>query len=122
MPRLTIGTKVNRYLKLKQEIAANDKAYKDKQTKLLSKMELLQADIIQHMKSEGVDEVGGTVGKVTYTTKPVANVKDWQKFYNWIGKEKAFFMLHKRVSQTAYEELLNDKVKIPGVVRYNKPI
>jgi len=113
MPKLSIGSKIDRMFDLRAEIAA-DQAKVDKKKERLSAMKL---DIIEDLQKSGLDSGRGKLASASLTTAERASVKDWDKFYSWIYKNKAAHMLFRRVSDPAYREILKGRHgrAIPGV-------
>jgi len=120
MSELKIGTKVDKFLKLKKEISANEKAHNDKQKIIKAKADELELDIIKTLKADKLDKVEGKIGSVKYKKDPLPSAEDWQALYKYIKKENAFFLLQKRVSTSAYKELIEAGVKVPGLKTFYK--
>lgn len=113
-----IGSLVSRLKSKRDEIRAADevvKGYKEEYN-------TLQMELLDVMKEVGVDKVSNDVATVSIKKTQVAQVIDWEKFYRYIHKNKAFFMLQKRVSDVAYRETLEDRKNrpIPGVESFTK--
>jgi hypothetical protein len=66
-------------------------------------------------------KLSGAIGrlacaKIELKTKP--RVEDWPKFYAYIKKNNRFDLLQKRVSETAIQEMWDDKKVVPGTDKY----
>lgn len=58
--------------------------------------------------------IGGK--RYTLEDKPVYNVEDWDATWDWVIKNKAPFILQKRLVQKAVDELIDSGCKPDGVV------
>lgn len=90
------------------ELAAKDKP-------LEAEEKLLRDTILAELAAQGTEEGRSKNLKVSVTYSTVANVKNWDMFWDFIikGKGKYNHLLQRRVSDPAYRELLgmaeNDK-------------
>lgn len=114
------GTLVDQYLKLYREIKDEEKANEIKLKKRKDKLDVLEQKLFEVFRKEKSEKIGSKVGTLTYAKKPVPTVKDWNEFYKYIYKHKSGFLLEKRVSVTAYRELLENGVTLPGVEKFER--
>jgi hypothetical protein len=63
--------------------------------------------------------VAGKVARVQVDTKPVPQVKDWDAFYKYVARNKAFELLQRRLSDGAVKERWENGKVVPGVERFN---
>lgn len=107
----TIGQLIDKLAAVRDK--RNALAEKDKP--LEQEEKLLREAIIAELKAQQTDEGRSKKLKVSLTYSTVANVKDWDAFWDFIlkGKGKYNHLLQRRVSDPAYRELLvlseNDK-------------
>ena len=85
--------------------------------KVADALKMRELALIEHIIDHLDKESGGAVGKthkieITKTVKP--QVKDWPKFFTWVGKTKSWDLLHKRISEAAFRSRIEDNVEIPG--------
>jgi len=80
----------------------------------------LEVTIMNLLKESGIESAKGENGNVTLKKDTVPAVKDWDKFYAYIVKNKAFELLQKRVGLKAYRERLEEGEVIPGVEAFEK--
>lgn len=75
----------------------------------------LQAQIIERMGVEGMNKGTGSTATVSLSPTIVADIEDWDKFYALIAKQKRFDLLHRRVSDPSFREVLamNDAILGP---------
>lgn len=66
-----------------------------------------EQDILEIADQMGVNRFA--VGKLTFSISEnvVGHVEDWDKLYDFIWQTKAFHLLHRRLSNAAYKELLD---------------
>lgn len=66
-----------------------------------------EQDILEIADQMGVSRFA--VGKLTFSISEnvVGHVEDWAKLYDFIWQNKAFHLLHRRLSNAAYKELLD---------------
>ena len=80
----------------------------------------MEQQLLTRLEAEGLDQARGTKATVSIGSTVVANVKDWDAFWSFIMKKKLTHLLQRRVSDPAYRELLEMKVKVPGVEPFTK--
>lgn len=86
---------------------------------LTAKESELKAHIIGSLPDEDASGVSGMVARVTITTKSVAQVKDWEKFYEFVQTTGEFDLMQKRVSDAAVKERWEAGDSVPGVEPYS---
>jgi len=87
-----------------------------KQVDEIAKQEgLLREHLINNLPKSAAQGVSGQVASARIETKDIPQVSDWPKFYAYIIKEKAFDLLQRRVNETAIQERLDAKKKVPGI-------
>lgn len=112
----TIGSIVDKLCVLR-----DDRRALEKQIEVSKKeSDALEITLMESMDKEGVDKATGKHASVSIGETVRPNVADWDEFYKYIYKTKAFFLLERRPSVTACRELFETKGKIPGVVPFTK--
>ena len=79
-----------------------------------------ETELMERLEAEGLDALKGSKASVSVSSSVSANVEDWDAFHAYIGKNKFFHLLQRRVSDPAYRELLDMGKKVPGVQPFNK--
>jgi hypothetical protein len=88
----------------------------EKATEPLKKAEKeLEEHIIGSFKKSEIDGAKGKKATAGIKQATVASVKDWDEFFVYVAKTKAWDMLQKRVNNAAYRERLEAKKVVPGV-------
>jgi len=76
---------------------------------------------VYELADEQKTSVGkGQLGAFSIGESVVPQVKDWDKFYKFIGKHKYYHLLERRPSVTGCRELFGTKGVIPGVDKFTK--
>jgi len=75
----------------------------------------LETQIATTLKNQGIDRVGNDTCTVSIKTETVPTVENWDFVYQHILDTKQFELLQKRMSATAYRELLQLGMDLPGV-------
>ena len=75
----------------------------------------VEHELIEHLKEIGIDKASANGCTASYGTETVANITDWESFYDYIRENNAFYLLQKRVASSAYREQLQvEGVAPPG--------
>ena len=75
----------------------------------------LEAQLIAKMEDQGIDRTGNERCSVSLKTETVPTVEDWDEVYKHILSTEQFELLHRRMSASAYRELLSLDMELPGV-------
>ena len=98
----------------KRELEAQIKALDDEAKEIESRL-------LKKMGDDKLDKFTVTGhGTLSVSSSVVADVKDWSELEKFIHKHKYFQLFQRRVSDTAYRELLEAGKKIPGVEPFTK--
>ena len=119
MGDLKLSTKIDNLYKQQQkidEVTKEINKLEDKKSKLKGKYKEMETALLADMnKNEGLTAAAGKLAKVSITRQIVPKVDDWNKFYNYIARNRAFDLLQRRVSITAFKERLEANKKVAGV-------
>ena len=97
--------------KTKKEIKSiqdSEKAYKATQREL-------EAQIVIRMQEQGLDKVSNDLCTISIKQEIVPTVENWDDVHQHIVKTNQFELLQKRMSATAYRELVALGMDVPGV-------
>lgn len=75
----------------------------------------LKEHIITTLPKSETTGVAGKLARVTVVSKEIPQVRDWDAFYKYVIKNKAFDMLQRRLSDTAVNARLEAGKKVDGV-------
>ena len=75
----------------------------------------LEAEIAADMERQGLTQTGNDVCTISLKTETVPTVEDWDVLHQDISDTGRFELLQKRMSATAYRELIAMEPSVPGV-------
>ena len=82
---------------------------------LKMKQRELEAKIAIKMQEEGLDKVSNDVCTLSLKAEVVPTVEDWDQFFEYLKETGQFELMQKRMSATAYRELIAMGTNVPGV-------
>ena len=97
--------------KLRSEIKtvqAEEKLLKTQQRELESQISI-------RMQEQGLDKISNDVCTISLKNEIVPTVEDWDQLHEHVTDTGQFELLQKRVSATAYRELIAAGMDVPGV-------
>lgn len=97
-----LGSLIDRLCKIRDA----KRELSEKEKKLSAEYAEVEAAILARLESEGTDKASSSTATVSVSHVSVANVKDWEKFWGFIFKNKYSHLLQRRVSDPAYRELV----------------
>ena len=101
-------TELARTKKEIKSIQDSEKAYKATQREL-------EAQIVIRMQEQGLDKVSNDLCTISIKQEIVPTVENWDDVHQHIVKTNQFELLQKRMSATAYRELVALGMDVPGV-------
>ena len=94
---------------------------REEEIKVLNKqLTHLQSRFIQSAREAGTEYARGTLGSATIVETVVPQIDDWDLVSEWIKKNDALYLLHRRISSVAWKELRDMGETIPGVEPFTK--
>ena len=75
----------------------------------------LEAEIAADMERQDLTQTGNDVCTISLKTETVPTVEDWDVLHQHISDTGRFELLQKRMSATAYRELIAMEPSVPGV-------
>lgn len=91
------------------ELQTEEKTYKRMK-------EDLESELLVQLERQGIDRVSNKLCTVSVKKETVPTVEQWDDLYKHIVQTNQFELLQKRMSATAYRELLQLGEQVPGVV------
>lgn len=99
------------------ELAELRKVFQEMET-FVSK---LSAWFIQELTAtEGQTGISGKVGRVEIKKKELNGVDNWEDFWEYVRKKKAYDLVQRRLSDKAVADRLEQGITIPGVYTFEK--
>ena len=87
----------------------------EKEKELKNVQNALEAEIAADMERQGLTQTGNDVCTISLKTETVPTVEDWDVLHQHISDTGRFELLQKRMSATAYRELIAMEPSVPGV-------
>ena len=109
-----LAAKVDEFLGVEAERLALDRKSKD----LKKKENELREYLLAFMQREGVPAIGGTLGTVRTEDRQIPTVRNWEDLYDYILENKAFDLLHRRLTDSAVAARWEDNLEVPGVEKF----
>ena len=75
----------------------------------------LESEIMWKMEEQGLDQIANDRCTISKKKEIVPTVDDWDVLHQHILDTKQFELLQRRMSATAYRELLPMELSVPGV-------
>ena len=75
----------------------------------------LESEIMWKMEEQGLDQIANDICTISKKKEIVPTVEDWDVLHQHIIETNRFELLQKRMSATAYRELLQMEMSVPGV-------
>ena len=75
----------------------------------------LESEIMWKMEEQGLDQIANDKCTISRKKEVVPTVEDWDQVYQHLIDTKQFELLQKRMSATAFRELLQMGMNVPGV-------
>ena len=75
----------------------------------------LESEIMWKMEEQGLDQIANDLCTISKKKEIVPTVEDWDALHQHILDTRQFELLQKRMSATAYRELLQMDMSVPGV-------
>ena len=87
----------------------------DQEKELKNVQNALEAEIAADMERQGLTQTGNDACTISLKTEVVPTVEDWDVLHKHISDTGRFELLQKRMSATAYRELIAMEPSVPGV-------
>lgn len=104
------------------ELIAQRKKVKDQMTELNNQLKELRAEqddldyaLMQKMDTEGLSRTANDIATVSISEEVVPDVVDWDLLYQHVIDTNDFSLIQRRISSTAYRELLKLGEDVPGL-------
>lgn len=112
----TIGEMLDEMHQVREEKRELESQVKD----LNAKYKDLEDVAIEALKKAGLEGAKGELATASISETEVPNATDWTKTFRFIKKEGAYHLLERRISKSAWQEMvaLRKGRPIPGVESY----
>jgi hypothetical protein len=116
MSEVQIGKLIDDHYRTRERRLTAEKAIEE-----LKKIEAELAEMIMNaLDDAGLSKATGGLATAAVVEGLVASVEDWDEFYKYIQRNKAYHLLERRVANDAYREELDNRkgINLPGVVPF----
>jgi len=114
----TIGELIDDIYKVREKI----KALNAQISEFESQKSELEGQLLTAMDDQGITQSRGSLASATRKMETVAQADDWEALYPYISRTKSWQLLHRRINNAAYRELLEQRngKPIPGLSSFTK--
>lgn len=110
MPK-TLGATIDLLFQLREERRGHEAEIR----KIKEQEDALEAHLMNNFEKSGLDGAKGKSAVAALKHSTVADVTDWDSYYAYIAKKKAWDLLQRRPSITALRARWDDGEMVPGV-------
>ena len=110
-----MSVKLNDLLAETAKVREQIKVVQSEEKVLKSQQRELESQISIRMQEQGLDKISNDICTISLKTEVVPTVEDWDALHEHITDTNQFELLQKRVSATAYRELIAAGIDVPGV-------
>ena len=107
--------KLNDLLTEVSRVRASIKEVQDTEKTLKATQKELESQILLQMEDQGLDKISNEVCTITRKKEIVPTATNWDEIYAHIQSTELWELLHKRLSATAFRELVATGVDVPGI-------
>ena len=107
--------KLNDLLTEVSRVRASIKEVQDTEKTLKATQKELESQILLQMEDQGLDKISNEVCTITRKKEIVPTATNWDEIYAHIQSTEQWELLHKRLSATAFRELVATGVDVPGI-------
>ena len=107
--------KLNDLLAETAKVRTQIKVVQSEEKLLKSQQRELESQISIRMQEQGLDKISNDICTISLKNEIVPTVEDWDSLHEHITDTNRFELLQKRVSATAYRELIAAGIDVPGV-------
>ena len=107
--------KLNDLLSEVTKVRTEIKSVQAEEKLLKTQQRELESQISIRMQEQGLDKISNDVCTISLKNEIVPTVEDWDALHQHIINTNQFELLQKRMSATAYRELITSGMDVPGV-------
>ena len=107
--------KLNDLLSEVTKVRTEIKSVQAEEKLLKTQQRELESQISIRMQEQGLDKISNDVCTISLKNEIVPTVEDWDALHQHIIDTNQFELLQKRMSATAYRELITSGMDVPGV-------
>lgn len=117
--QVNIETRIEQYVKLRDKIKELDDAHKDSMKPYRETLEKLNAVLLNHLNTVGVDSAKSASGTVYKTNKESVSLEDPAAFMRHVIGTENWDLLERKANLTACKEFAEENVTMPPGVKFS---
>lgn len=82
---------------------------------LTKQLDSIEKQLIEYLMTTNQIGAKFTSGSITRSPIAVPSIEDWDEFATWLLANRALYLLHRRLSLTAFQEIHAAGDKVPGI-------
>lgn len=114
---VTIETRIEQYIKLRDKIKDLDEAHKEAMKPYRDMLDKLNGVMLNHLNQIGGDSVSASSGTVYRTTKRSASLEDGDAFMRHVIEKEAWELLDRKANVSAVEAFMTENGVLPPGVK-----
>ena len=105
------------YIKIRDKRAEIKSAFEEEDAQLVSQMDAIKTEMLEHCKTHGVDSVRTAAGLFFRTVKTRYWTNDWESMHAFVMEHQVPEFFEKRLNQSAVKQFLeaNPDLHPPGL-------
>lgn len=104
-----------------REVRDERRRISERDKELVTEWRDLESKLLLRLDDQDMEKATVTgVGTASITTKTLPQVVDWDAFYAYMQENDALYLLQRRVATSAWNELRNSNVAVPGIEAYEQ--
>jgi hypothetical protein len=112
---MTQELNINQLIEKRAEVKAGMEQLNRELKELRETQDQLDVLLLKKMDTEGLSRTANDKASVSINEDTVPEVMDWEQLYQHIMSTQDFSLIQRRVSSTAYKELLKLGEAVPGL-------
>lgn len=109
--QMNINDLIEKRAQLKEQQDTLNKELKE----LRAAQDEIDVQLLKKMDAEGLSRTANQIASVSINEDTVPEVTDWDQVYDHVIQTGDFSLMHRRISSTAYKELLKLGQGVPGL-------
>lgn len=112
----SVGDKINAMHLLRENKREMERRIKE----LEGQIQVIERDLIDSMDSQGLKLSQTERARAEVIEATVPNIDDWDSFCAYVRKHNAFYLMERRPSASACNEMFGLRKTIPGITAFTK--
>lgn len=114
---MNIGDRIEELHRVREQVREQERCVKE----LKEEFDKKQWELMCQMEDAGLDQAKSDSATVFVSKDTVPTVKDWDTLTAFIAENEAYYLFQRRVSASAWKEMLEMGQEVPGIEPFEKP-